>query len=119
MKFAHSSWDKTTKTSKCGPGLKGLRSRSSVGYAGKTSLIHGGPVSQHKGHEGLAVNVLFPERRGEVQGNWNPKEVTAVSGILGAPGQRRERSFKGRVCSYMKQNKTLAHDSELIFECLD
>ena len=41
--------------------------RASVGCAGKTSLILGGPTSQLTGLKGSAANVLVPDTRGHLQ----------------------------------------------------
>ncbi|KAF7656197.1 hypothetical protein LDENG_00045110, partial [Lucifuga dentata] len=41
--------------------------RASVGCAGKTSPIHGGPTSQLTGLKGFAANALGPDTTGHIQ----------------------------------------------------
>ncbi|KAK3543232.1 hypothetical protein QTP70_014109 [Hemibagrus guttatus] len=53
----------------CRPISRSQSNRASVGCAGQTSLIHGGPTSQLTGLKGSAANILVPDTTAHLQGS--------------------------------------------------
>ncbi|KAK3564655.1 hypothetical protein QTP86_024529, partial [Hemibagrus guttatus] len=65
------------------PCTKSQSNRASVGCAGQTSLIHGGPTSQLRGLvKGSADNILVPDTTAHLQGSDFPGLVLGQSQSL-------------------------------------